>query len=199
MTKDEIKAKVLEQFPNAYLATSYDMYQIMGTNHTPIITSSELEAWHDFYEKYCINQPTNMKQLARQDFENLPVSTIIKLGDGTEYKFNHVEKELVFLINKSGTCTAYSIDFIMQIEATINQPKQYYKGWEVRSYELDNVWVYTSDTSTDSAISEKHLLLLKEVTNSGFIDSDLNNWNYAIQITDINTNKMCDESKIHDK
>ena len=126
-----------------------------------------------------------MKQLTRKDFENLPVGS--KINNGSEsFKFNHIVNDIVFLINSMDAFQAFSIDLLNTGGYTINKPKQYYKGWEVRSYEGENVWVMNLDRSA--------CYLLKEVTLDGF-------WGYGykvndtIQLTDINTTPMCDETK----
>jgi len=139
-----------------------------------------------------------MKQLTREDFENLPVGSKINTLDNRLYKFNHIINDLVFMISSENKVSIVTIDYMNQHYYTIQKPKQYYKGWEVRSYEGENVWIRYSDYNSDCSDISKCAVLLKEVTIDGFISDSKTKWKYAIQYTDINTTPMCDETKIHD-
>jgi len=198
MTPQEIKAKVLEQYPDAMCYTYMDFYQIQCVLKLAIIGNTELQAWQDFYEKYCTKQPTNMKQLTRQDFENLPVGSEIN-NEFETFKFNHIVNDIVFLINSIDAVQAFSLNLLNTLNYTIQKPKQYNKGWEVRSYEGDNVWVKLSDKSGLDATHTQYAYLLKRVAKDIFTTDCGVLAKFAVQLTDINTTTMCDESKIHDK
>lgn len=196
MTPQEIKAKVLEQYSDAgQWIYRGDQYSVKNFN--PRLSSDyfllEIEAWQDFYEKYCTKQPTNMKQLTRSDFEGLEVGTEITTLDNRVYKFNHIVNDLVFMINSDNKASIVPIDYMNQHYFTIQKPKQYnHLGWEIGDYSGKNVWVKVKDSEEDTEIQA---VLLKEVTECSFIDSDDYEWKYAVQLTDINNNKMCDETK----
>ena len=124
-------------------------------------------------------------KLTRKDFEGLEIGTEIKNSVVT-YKFNHIEKELVYLVNKFKTVRIVTIDFLNDLNYTIKKPKQYNQGWEVGDYTGKNVWVKIEYTDGFFVAEE-----LKEVTNTDFITMDGSSYNNVVQLTEVNTQNQC--------
>jgi hypothetical protein len=130
-------------------------------------------------------------KLTRKDFEGLEVGTEI-ICDNSIFTFQAILADTVFVLSGSNRSLVYSVHELNTENAIIQKPKQYYGGWEVRSYEGQNVWVFLSDTKGVNFFSATKLI---EVTIDGFVDSSLNTWKYALQLTEVNTTPMCDETK----
>lgn len=126
-------------------------------------------------------------KLTREDFEGLEVGTEIK-NDVVTYKFNHIEKELVFLVNESKAGTILTVDFLNDQDFAIKKTKQYNQGWEIGDYSGRNVWIKIKTTEEDETTIA---VLLNEVTKDRFIDSDDSEWKYAEQLMEVNTKNQC--------
>lgn len=130
-------------------------------------------------------------ELNKENLKTLQKGDIIFSKDNVEYTFEALTGDIVVLMTEglSGIPLSMPIRYLIEEGYTIKDKIEYYNGWECRSYEGENVWVYVSDNSEEDAISDIDAHLLSRVRVGGFMIDNVR-WDYAVQLTEVNTKPM---------
>lgn len=118
--------------------------------------------------------------------EDLKEGVVITNGRKTTEVQSILGKIIICLSGKS--VGLWSIDGLIDDGYTIKQPepvvpeKKYYLGFEVRSYEGENIIVKASDTSIDEAKDGDNIYFLSKVFENSFYCEGVT-WKYAVLAT----------------
>lgn len=131
-------------------------------------------------------------ELNKENLKTLQKGDIIFSKENIEYTFEALTGDIVVLMTEglSGIHLSMPIRYLIEEGYVIKDKVEYYNGWECRSYEGENVWVYISDTSEECAINDSETHLLHFVDKSGFYVYDGTEFKYAVQLTEVNTKPM---------
>lgn len=132
-------------------------------------------------------------ELNKENLKTLQKGDIIFSKDNVEYTFEALTGDIVVLMTESisGIHLSMPIRYLIEECYLIKDKVEYYNGWECRSYEGENVWVYTSDFGEEEAIKAEVAVKLSRVDKNGFWDKRCDSaWKYAVQLTEVNNKPM---------
>jgi len=132
-------------------------------------------------------------ELNKENLKTLQKGDIIFSRDNIEYTFEALTGDIVVLMTEglSGIHLSLPIRYLIEDGNLIKDKVEYYNGWECRSYEGENVWVYVSSSSEIIAPHNCFAVNLINVNQEGFLSKGYHSiWQYAVQLTEINTKPM---------
>lgn len=132
-------------------------------------------------------------ELNKENLKTVPKGDIIFSKDNIKYTFKAITGDIVVLMSEelSGIHLSLPISYLINAGYKIKDKVEYYNGWECRSYEGENVYVFFSDSSVADAIRHCQAARLCTVSKDGFkLESGLYHWKYAVQLTLVNTKQM---------